>query len=155
MKRISLILFLSFCTMVLEAQAEVSSHDQFKLFTSCASINLIVQGMTEDAKKINLTEEAVRNSVESRLRSGRIFNKDSIYYLYVNINVVKNGVGLDLQFYKYFKDYYFPELIGSAVSWQTGSAGVATKASTILSELSGLTDQFLVEYFKVNEKACK
>lgn len=154
MKRISLILLLSFCTVILEAQAEVSPYDQFGLFTSCAPINLVVEDMTEDGKRINLTEEAVRNSVESRLRSSRIFDETSFYYLYVNINVARNGVGMGLEFKKPVRDYYFPELIGSATSWSARSAGTSSSANFILSKLSKQTDQFLVEYFRVNGKAC-
>ena len=67
MKRISLILLISFCTMVPELQAEMSKEElhkieelqkQFELFTACKPIDLFVTDLPPDAKKINLTEKA-------------------------------------------------------------------------------------------------
>ena len=158
MKLISLILLMLFCTIVPEAQANRSleSFDRFKLFTACAPMDLIVGDLPEDAKKIRLTKEMIKNSVESRLRSGRIFNDKNLIYLYVNVNVFRHVFSIDLDFKKPLKDPSFPELYGSATTWSRGSTGThGGRADSILSSLSELLDIFLVDYFRVNEKACK
>ena len=164
MKRISLILLISFCTMVPELQAEMSKEElhkieelqkQFELFTACKPIDLFVTDLPPDAKKINLTEKAIINSMESRLRSARIFNDKSVYKLNVVINVVGDAFSISLGLIKILRDKHFPELVGIASSWETGVTGThGGRANFILSSISGLVDEFLVEYFRVNEKAC-
>ena len=158
MKRISLILFVLFCLLVPKAQAETieESLERFKLFTGCEPIGLSIRELPSDAKEINLTKKAIKNSVESRLRSGRIFNNELLPYgLDVGVNVVGYSFSISLGFYKPVRDLNFPELFGPAVSWErvlTGTHG--GDANFILSSLSKMIDEFLVEYFKMNEKAC-
>lgn len=158
MKRIFLILLLSFFTMVPQAKAGTIEEklERFGLFTGCAPIGLSVRELPSDAKKINLTENAIKNSVESRLRSGRIFNNELLpYSLDVGVNVVGHSFSINLGFYKPVRDLNFPELLGVAASWEIGSTGIhGGSANFILSGLSQKVDEFLVEYFRVNEKAC-
>lgn len=193
MKRIFLILLVSLCAIAPEAQAEVSaepeekieltpemekeietrlrklidSMEAFELFTACAPMDLSVELSTPDTKpdtkKINLTEEAIRNSVESRLRSGRIFSSyirtssgDPYYRLNVDVMVIGPAFSISIEFNKFFKDSHFPELEGVAITWNRIFTGTHAKDSGyILSSLSQAVDGFLVEYFRVNEKACK
>ena len=159
MKRISLILLILFCLLVPKSQAETieESLERFKLFTGCEPIGLSLRELPSDAKKINLTKEAIKNSVESRLRSGRIFNNNEVlpYSLDVGVNIVGYAFSIKLGFYKPVRDWNFPELFGTAVSWETGYTGThGGDANFILSSLSKMIDEFLVEYFKMNEKAC-
>lgn len=159
MKRISLILLILFCATAPEAQAESSqdTHKRFELFTGCAPIGLVVEEIKgEYSKKIKLTRKEVINSVESRLRASRIFKETSFYYLYVNVNMsVGNSFNISLRFNKPVRDYYFPELSGRASSWQVAGTGAhGGDANFILSGISKYTDEFLVEYFRVNEEAC-
>ena len=118
MKQIFLSLLMFLCTAVPQAKADLANQLQlFQLYTSCTPIGLAVGDLPEDAKKINLTEKAIRSSVESRLLSGRIFNDNKFpYLLYVNINIVGNAFSIRLNFIKSVKDYFFPELIGPATS---------------------------------------
>lgn len=159
MKRIFLIVIILFCPLVPKAQAETVEEiiERFQLFTGCAPIGLSIRELPEDAKKINLTKKAIKNSVESRLRSGRIFNDNLFpYFLDVGVNVVANSFSINFWFHKPVQDTKFPELYGLAISWEIGMTGMhgRTGSDFILSKLSELTDQFLVEYFKTNEKTC-
>ena len=158
MKRIPLILLVLFYFLVPKAQAETIGEtlERFELFTGCAPIGLSVRELPSDAKKINLTEKAIKNSVESRLRSGRIFNNELLpYSLDVGVNIVGYSFSINLGFYKPVRDVKFPELFGIAVSWERGLTGThGEDANFILSSLSKMIDEFLVEYFRVNEKAC-
>lgn len=159
MKRIPLILLMFFCAIVPKTQAEVSAEliEKFELFNACNPVRLAVADLSPDAKKINLTKEAIINSVESRLRSGRILSDKSIYLLYTVVSVTEDAFAIQLKFYKRVRDYHFPDELpyGPAITWSTGSFGIHDKtANYILSALSVHVDKFLVEYFRVNEKAC-
>ena len=158
MKRIFLILFVSFCAMVSEAQAENIKDviKKFELFTGCAPIGLVVEKLSEEnSKRIKLTRERIINSVESRLRASHIFNDESFYYLYVNVNLQGKAFNLSLEFKKLVRDIHFPELYGLAPSWSTGGTGThGGDANFVVSGVSEYVDKFLVEYFRVNEKAC-
>ena len=130
--------------------------EKFRLYNSCNKIRLLVEDLSEDAKKINLTEEAIRNSVESRLRSARIYDENGLEYLYVQISVVGNGVSIETNFNKYVMS--FGEF-GMATTWDRGKTGTHGSSTTskgfILSALSELIDKFIVEYLRANEKDCK
>ncbi len=130
-------------------------HKQFELYAACKPIGLDVAELPPDAKRINLTEKAIINSMESRLRSANIFSDKSVYNLSVGINIVGNAFSINLGFFKILRDKHFPELVGIASSWQTGMTGIHSgRADFILSSISRLVDEFLVEYFRVNEKDC-
>ena len=155
--RISLILLISFCAMIPEASTEKSEKiaNMFELFTACEPMNLHVNYSSTEPQGANLTEKAITNSVESRLRSGRIFKSETFNYLDVSVNIVGYGFNIDLQFKRPFKDHRFPELYGYATTWERSMTGTHSGASDfILSKLSEMTDEFLVEYLRVNEKDC-
>ena len=157
MKRISLILLISFCVMIPEAYSEKSEEvaNMFELFTACEPMYLHVNYSSTKPEGANLTEKAIINSVESRLRSGRIFKSESLNYLEANVNIVGYGFNIALQFKRPFKDHRFPKLYGYATTWERSMTGTHGGTSDfILSKLSEMTDEFLVEYFRVNEKSC-
>lgn len=157
MKRISLILLLSFFTMVPKAQAGTIEEtlERFELFTACEPMGLHVNYSLTEPQGATLTEKAIRNSVESRLRSGRILKSEYLNYLDVSVNIVGYGFNIALQLKRPFRDHRFPELYGYATTWERSMTGTHSGASDfILSKLSEMTDEFLVEYFRANEKAC-
>lgn len=66
-------------------------------------MRLVVEGLSKDASKINLTVESIQASVESRLRSARLYDsKDTIIddFLYVRITVVGHAFSVRLSFNK-------------------------------------------------------
>lgn len=161
MKRIPLTLFMLFCTIIPNAQANTSQGleeliDRFQLFTACEPMSLLVEELPEDAKKIKLTEKAITNSVDSKLPIGRILYKESAgSQLYVNVSVVKSAFNINLEFRRFLDDPRFPELFGMATTWnQTIIGQHGGSADYILSTLSRMVDEFLAKYLRVNEEAC-
>ena len=65
-----------------------SSHDCFQLWSACPPLDLIVEGLPEDAEEIGLTRERIQTAAESRLRAARLYDAEAGHYLYVNVNVV-------------------------------------------------------------------
>lgn len=55
----------------------VEEFTDYKLWSECRKIWLLVAGLPEDATKIGLTEEMVQTLFESRLRSSRLFEKEN------------------------------------------------------------------------------
>ena len=127
----------------------------FRLRTTCASVGLVIGSMSSDAEKIGLTAESVQAAVESRLRSARIYTDVADnHFLYININVMEKVFNIGLSFNKELLDLA-TGLTSSGSTWRADTLGThGTGASFILSALSELVDQFLVEYLRVNERAC-
>ncbi len=132
---------------------------RFELFADCRPMYLLVERLPADASKIGLTEEAIRAAAESRLRSARLYRsiRSAPYHsLYINVNVVGRGFSIRLEFKK---DVYDPLSgdTGVATTWNMGGAGThgGSEANYILSSISRHMDEFLVEFLRVNEKACE
>ena len=130
-------------------------RNEFQLLTFCSKMDLVVEGLPDDASKINLTEESIQATVESRLRSARLYSSTNTHdFLYVRISIVYNVFDIDLSFEKIVEDKY-SGMQFYATTWTKGSTGThGGNASYILSVLSELMDIFLVEYLKVNEEYC-
>ena len=145
-------LLISMGETVLHAQPQ----GRFELFTGCETMGLVVEGLPEDARSISLSVERITNSVESRLRSAKLFSssKNQRQYLYVNINVIANAYDISVGFNKRVFD---PRsgLSSMAITWYRGSTGTHDQdASFIISNLSEHIDAFIVEYLRVNEQEC-
>ena len=119
---------------------------RFELFADCRPMYLVVESLSPHASKIGLTKEAIRAAAESRLRSARLYRSiRSAPYLYINVNVVGRGFSIS------------SGNRGLATTWDRGSAGThgGSGANYILSSISRHMDEFLVEFLRVNEKACE
>lgn len=147
---------------VVAEDKQMSSQErlkQFELFVNCQPVYLTVEGLHNmpHAEKIGLTKTAIINAAESRLRSARIYTNDPAnpYQLYINVNVLRSAFNVYIAFDKMLYDFR-NRLNGFAPTWYTGTTGIHGQDSGyILSSVSVLIDQFLVEYFRVNEKACE
>ena len=134
---------------------------QFELFNNCEQIGLLVDKQ-EKSSEVDLTEKAITNSVESRLRSARIFTdaaSDSLLIVYVHIvgyaYNVRVSLAKSLEDSRFGKHLHTLPLVGSAETWHRTSTGThGGQGSFILSQLSQIVEEFLVEYFKVNQKYC-
>ena len=127
---------------------------RFRLLANCEPMGLVVEGLNEAAAKIGLTKETIQAAAESRLRSARLYNREGDQYLYINVNVVERAFSISL---RYNKQFYDPlsDIVLEAITWTRGTTGIAGSGSGfILSTASGLLDEFLVEYLRVNEAAC-
>ncbi|MCY4131121.1 MAG: hypothetical protein OXF39_00555 [Nitrospira sp.] len=134
-----------------------SFKDLFQLYTNCKRMDLVVETLSPDAAKIGLTRRQIIAAVESRLRSARLYSNDRKgVYLYVNVTVIGSAFNIFLSFSKTLHDP-ISTLDNFAETWKRGSTGTHGRsgAAYIVSSVSLLIDEFLVEYLRVNEKACE
>ena len=134
---------------------EVTKNDRFQLWNKCQPIGLYVQNLNKKAPKNDLTKEAITVAVRSRLRAARLYDADAAPYLYVSVKVFNTVFNINLAFYKPMKDYASGESF-LAEGWGINGIGeYGSDTNYILSNLSQFTDNFLDEYFRVNDDACK
>ena len=129
--------------------------DRFRLYTGCKPMDLVIEDLNDDTKGIGLTRDRIRVTIESRLRSARLYRSDpGPSYLYVNVIGSSRVFSISLEFKKRLYDR-LTDLTSYATTWHTGGAGShGDNARIIPSHLSELVDEFLVEYLRVNGSAC-
>lgn len=139
---------------------EVTHKDRFDLWTGCKPLNLHVEGLDADALDIGLKEDDIIKSVQSRLRSARIFdiNEETVLYVQVSIlprTFLSRGVYLiDFNLEKVLHDRA-SGISNFAATWESGSFGIVGDGSEgVLSEVSKHADKFIDEYLRVNAAAC-
>ena len=136
------------------AAGEITDFKRFRLFADCRPMRLVVEDLPGGVLKIGLTKEAIRAAVESRLRSARLYDSRASHYLYVNVNVAGRAFSISLEFNKRVRDILSGDT-GRAATWNRGSTGThGGNANYIVSSVSRHMDKFLVEFLRVNEKAC-
>ena len=140
----------------------LSSGDAFDLWNKCAPIRLIVEGLSDDAAAIDLTEERIQTLAESRLRAARLYDAAAIPYLYVRVGVLvsKNrrsgAYSIEVSFSEYLRDAVSAQN-GIATTWDANGVGMHAgdrDAGYILQHVSECLDRFILEYLRVNEAAC-
>ena len=116
----------------------------------------MVERLNSDARKIGLTRERLETVSELRLRSASLYDPKGLSYLYVNVNVVGRSFSVSVEYNKWVLDYASGEE-SWAKTWVKGSTGTHGRIGEnyIRSAVSEYIDQFLVEYLRVNEEACK
>ena len=133
-----------------------SSRERFQLYTNCNSLNLFVTVQQSEGDELEgLSETVVRNAVESRLRSARLYTDETVFpAVSVFVHIVGRAFHVNLYLEKYFHDFASDET-SFATTWQRNSTGThGTEANFVLSAVSQYMDEFLVEYLRVNEEAC-
>lgn len=120
-------------------------------------MNFIVEPIREDqSRKIGLTNEAIENEIEPRLRAAYLFKANASQYLSINVNLSAFGnfFGSSLSLNRYVNDMGFG--IGGFVTvWNTSTIGMHDGDSKpILGAITLLLDKFLTNYLRVNEREC-
>lgn len=112
--------------------------------------------MRADAEEIGLAKDPVQAAAESRLRSVRLYeNSNATPFLSITIGVLRCAFSIHVQYHKRLFDYQSGLSFGT-VTWERNTIGIHGKDSRfILSSVSEFLDNFLVEYLRVNEKACE
>ena len=133
----------------------LESIARFELYTACAPVGLVIEGLHSDATDIGLTRNAITTTVRSRLRGARIYSPKTInaISLYINVNVVRRAFSSSLEFRKFLLD---PEhdTSGTATTWSIGTTGAHGQNPEYILQLIGRQmDQFIDEYLAVNEDA--
>lgn len=127
--------------------------DRFNLFTYCFPLSLVIERFDSNHASAGVTKDAVRIAVESRLRSARIYDAESDLFLYVNLGVINNAYSIEVSLMKLLEDPA-SGITNYGQTWRSGSFGTFGDADFLISGLSGLVDEFLVEYLRVNEPYC-
>ena len=163
MARIAILTALLLATGIMTGSA--TAEDE-KLFANCAPIDLLVEDLDpEDTQPTGLTQEAIVNAAEARLRSARLFvplkkqaenpqTQGRVQSLYINVNIARIGFSVTVQLDRYMRDlgYGVP---GFANIWRTGGTGShGGDGNYILGGLSRYLDEFLATYLRVNEGHC-
>ena len=132
---------------------------RFQLWNNCHPVSLLVEGLSSDAGEIGLIKNRIQTTVESRLRGARIYKGDADAhtptYLYAQVSVLGSAFSFTLEYNKVMTD---PAslLTGFVTTWQKGATGTHSgDAGYIIQLLSEQTDEFVNEYLRVNEAACK
>ena len=136
------------------------------LYTECAPMGLLVDTLDREAWGMHdLRVEAITNTIESRLRSARIYasideqaedprTRGREQSLYVDIRTGARVFLVELQLYRGVKDFGYGRP-GFAVAWTQGAAGLHDgNAHVILGAVAARVDSFIVEYLRVNESSC-
>ena len=122
-------------------------------------MDLVVEGLPDDASDISLTKDAIEVAVRSRLRAARLYSEESAdaawSFLYVNVNVVGPAHGIGVAYEKVVRDLA-TMLERTALTWSLDSTGThGGDPSFILSRVAQAADKFIDEYLRVNADACK
>lgn len=144
-----------------------AERQRFQLYNDCKPMDYGVSLDLSDGESVQgLTEKAISDAVESRLRAARLYDSEEPSYFFVYIHLLDSQVGgrhtgwaynMDVSFNKRVRD----EASGTrrwASTWERGSIGTAPDSGTgeaILGSVRGYMDEFLAEYLRVNEKACE
>ena len=143
---------LALASFLAAAPALAQNVNQFELFVDCKPVDLVVEDMDAEEEDV-VTGEAIRNAAEARLRSARMYDPQAVNTLYINFTVVGPAYSLRVAFYKWVVDEYGNG--GRGVTWRVGFTGThGEDGNYILSHVSQLMDEFIVEYFRANDFAC-
>lgn len=122
----------------------------------------IVLNLTET--DLDITENSIRTVVVDRLRIARLFSpKDTSIrksgILHIDVSTAGRAFAVGVSYTKPLYDPASGET-SHAISWRDGTIGmhggsIEDAAVYIRSVVSEKVDKFLVEYLRVNEKACE
>ena len=131
-------------------------YARFQFLNECKPMGLVVNPLPPDGAALSLTQERIRTLAESRLRAARLFSDDLLpAYLEVNVRVLGLAFAVEIRFSKVLYDPVSNEYWPSE-TWRNSAFGTHGRdGDYIMQFLSEKMDQFLVEYLRVNEDACR
>ena len=146
-KTLVLVLAVVLATWTERATAQnltLANYERFQLFSGCLPMALIVEGLSDGAAEIELTEERIQTMAESRLRAARLFTSTTSAgtYLYVRVSVGGGMFSMRLEFQKRVSDSLSGESFITG-TWNSGHIGThGRNADYILQGLSERLDRF-------------
>ena len=146
-----------------ESSEQIARTSRFMLFSDCRPMAYdIVLNLTET--DLDITENSIRTVVVDRLRIARLFSpKDTSIrksgILHIDVSTAGRAFAVGVSYTKPLYDPASGET-SHAISWRDGTIGmhggsIEDAAVYIRSVVSEKVDKFLVEYLRVNEKACE
>ena len=159
------------------APARVSDFDRFMFYNDCRPVNFRVEPLGEAADDLGITDKQIRDLVEVRLRSARLYSAQAaaapLLYVYINVlepleyltddvgrkvriephqGIRSSSFSVEVSFAKLVEDpttgQRFP-----AWTWTTSALGRGYE-NTMRSAVSDHLDKFILSYLRVNERAC-
>jgi len=125
------------------------------------AVAVVVESLDDDAKKIGLTEEAIRTDVELKLRLAgmRIVTQDDLLtlpgapYLYVSVTVLPPEAGcISVELNQSAVLRRNGESAFGVTTWSVGSVRVNPSAQGIRNAIKDEVDTFLNAWLSVNPK---
>ena len=115
-----------------------------------------VQFISSSDSGIENIEDRIQTMAESRLRAARLFADSASHRLYVRLDVAGPAFSAYMDYTKPLHDAV-SDLTYDHPTWiyfvGTGTHG--GNSERVLQALSERVDQFILEYLRVNEPACK
>ena len=82
----------------------------FELYNAGRPMELLIESLGNEERKIGLSEESLQAAAESRLRAARLYTEDwkraANAYLYVNVNVVGPAYSISVKYEKRTTDAF-------------------------------------------------
>ena len=134
--------------------------EQLDLFSLCSpgeGVDLVVDDLPEHAARAGLTADAVRETVEGRLRRARLLDPNAEPLVHVEI-VLGEAEEAHIPFYsvglRYLRELAAERLRLAALAetWSVGGAGQGDAAS-FLAHLASFVDAFIAEHRRVQGSA--
>lgn len=137
------------------------SIEEFRLYTKCVGVMLVVEYKSQDAEETGLKRREIIAAVDSRLRSAGLsqtsfigFSEGSAVFLphlYMHVNVIGQSFYVLIELKKWVHEPLSGQL-NYAQTWRTETSGIhGTRGRRIMSSVRDLTDQFIDERNNVNK----
>ena len=164
MAKVIIVAMLGFAIGAMTGSATTTNTEELEiaaLYTACASMQSLVARLDpEDVRQTGLTEKAIMNTVESRLRAARLYasiakqEQGRSQYLYINVNIFDSAFSIAVDLNRHLENLGYG-LSGFATVWHTGLVGTHGRdGQYILGSISEILDQFIASYLRVNEADC-
>ena len=137
------------------------SIEEFKLYTKCVGVSLVVEHKSQGAEETGLTRKEIVAAVDSKLRSAGLYQSDFfgftegsvvfLPHLYMHVSVIGQSFCILLELKKWVHEPLSGQL-NYTQTWRTETSGIhGTSSRRIMSSVRDLTDQFIDEWNKVNK----
>lgn len=164
--------------MIVVLSMQVAVANELQLWTGCRPVFQLIEGLDAEEMKTGLTEERIQIAIESRLRGARIFadydspedaaeaaaeayadsgsSGDAIGVFYVNVTADNDkNFFVSVEFWLTMgRTIKGENKSGVVTTWDRGVLGRGND-SCILQTIAELTDEFITEYLRVNDEACR
>ena len=125
------------------------------------NLTIEIEDLDPGVSEIGLTGQSIQTAAESRLRSARLYDSDygrlleNGAYFYINVSLLGPAFFVQLKYHKMVTDSA-SHTTTFAPTWTRLTLGThGGNTDSIRSVVSEGMDKFLVEFLRVNEKACE
>ena len=149
------------CAASVKRDKTKGSLEEFKLYTKCVGVSLVVEHKSHDAEETGLKRKEIIAAVESKLRSAGLyqssffgFSEGSVVFLphlYAHVNVIGQSFYVLIELKKWVHEPLSGQL-NYTQTWRTEAFGIHGASSRrIMSSVRDLTAQFIDTWNEVNK----